>query len=470
MRFLGSNVPTPLFVLATTEILILAAITLLLHAWLLPEFSWISRIISSISMSAVCFASMFAMGVYESRRREGYVAMMLRTAVALFLIALVVISLIAAVIDRLAVMQSLIAYAMGLGFLWLAAWRALFSQLMPEKRFRKRVMVLGSGKRAHRIASRTRRQSDQKSFSLIGFAASPSGEEAGWVSDMGYSVFSTVGSSLLALCESLSVDELVVALDDSMARSSEWPFWVIDQLNACRLHGVLVIDAAEFIEREQNRLDLELLDPSQIALGPSFSMDARRVLLKRGFDLVAATLLLALLWPLMIVTALAVFLESGGRGTVLLRQERVGLRGQPFTQFKFRSMVENAEPTGPTWTRPNDARITRVGAIIRTTRLDEFPQLFNVLRGEMSFVGPRPERTVFVRQFEAQIPLYSARHLVKPGITGWAQLKYPYGASAKDAREKLQYDLYYLKRQSVLFDLIIMLQTVEVIVVGEGAR
>lgn len=236
------------------------------------------------------------------------------------------------------------------------------------------------------------------------------------------------------------------------------------------MSGIVVIEASEFIEREQRRLDIDLLSARQVALGPSFSMDARRVLIKRVFDIFAGVALLLMLWPLMLATALAIFLESKGGGSILLRQERVGLRGRTFVQLKFRSMVENAEPDGPTWTRPNDSRITRVGAFIRSTRLDEFPQLFNVLRGEMSFVGPRPERPIFVRQFEAEIPFYAARHLVKPGITGWAQLRYPYGASAKDAKEKLQYDLYYLKRQSVLFDLVIMLQTVEVILVGEGAR
>jgi sugar transferase (PEP-CTERM system associated) len=470
VRFLDSKLPTPLLILATGEFFILVANTLLLQTWLAPAAYGPVRIATPLLVSLFCFLSMFGMGVYESRRREGYVGMMLRTAVALFLIALIALTLLASLSAQLAAMQAVFVYSIGSSFLLLAGWRALFPLLVPETRFRKRILVFGSGDRALRIASRTRRESDQKRFLLIGFARDSAASDGDSVSRVGAATFDLGGTSLLALCHSLSVDELVVALDDSTMDTPDLRHSVIAQLSECRMSGIVVIEASEFIEREQRRLDIDLLSARQVALGPSFSMDARRVLIKRVFDIFAGVALLLMLWPLMLATALAIFLESKGGGSILLRQERVGLRGRTFVQLKFRSMVENAEPDGPTWTRPNDSRITRVGAFIRSTRLDEFPQLFNVLRGEMSFVGPRPERPIFVRQFEAEIPFYAARHLVKPGITGWAQLRYPYGASAKDAKEKLQYDLYYLKRQSVLFDLVIMLQTVEVILVGEGAR
>lgn len=470
VRFLDSKLPTPLLILASGEIFILIANTFVLQQWLVPSVSTSTRIATPLLVGLFCFLSMFGMGVYESRRREGYVGMMLRTAVALFLIALIAVTLLSPLSPQLALMHAVFVYSIGSSFVLLAAWRALFPLLVPEARFRKKILIFGSGDRALRIASRTRRGSDRKTFELLGFLKDLSAFNIDRVSGIGAKVFDLQGTDLVAFCRSLSADELVVALDEAAMEAPSSRRSVIDQLNACRMSGIVVIDAAEFIEREQRRLDLDLLNPAQIALGPSFSMDARRVLIKRVFDICVASLMLLVLWPLMLMTAFAIFLESKGQGSILLRQERVGLRGKPFVQLKFRSMVENAEPDGPTWTRPNDPRITRVGAFIRSTRLDEFPQLFNVVKGEMSFVGPRPERPVFVRQFEEEIPFYAARHLVKPGITGWAQLRFSYGASTKDAKEKLQYDLYYLKRQSIFFDLMIMLQTVEVILVGEGVR
>ena len=180
--------------------------------------------------------------------------------------------------------------------------------------------------------------------------------------------------------------------------------------------------------------------------------------------------MLLVTWPIMLVAALAVWLDGRFRDPILYRQERVGLNGESFEVMKFRSMRTDAEKHGAVWAQQNDPRVTRVGAIIRKTRIDELPQLFNVLRGDMSFVGPRPERPVFVESLAESIPFYRERHRVKPGITGWAQLCYPYGASTEDAKQKLQYDLYYLKNHSILLDLIILLQTVEVVLVGDGAR
>ena len=190
---------------------------------------------------------------------------------------------------------------------------------------------------------------------------------------------------------------------------------------------------------------------------------------KRAFDILASIALLALVWPIMLLTAIANVIDTGR--PILYRQTRVGLNGKPFNVLKFRSMVTDAEATqGAVWAEKDDPRITRVGAIIRKTRIDELPQLFNVLRGDMSFVGPRPERPEFVTDLSESITYYDHRHRVKPGITGWAQLCYPYGASVDDSKEKLQYDLYYLKNHSILLDMIILLQTVEVVLIGDGAR
>jgi len=192
--------------------------------------------------------------------------------------------------------------------------------------------------------------------------------------------------------------------------------------------------------------------------------------IKRVFDILAAFGLLFVLWPVMLLTAIAIRLFDGIRRPALYRQTRVGLNGTVFEVIKFRTMPKNAEDAGAVWADYKDKRATRLGRILRSTRIDELPQLFNVLRGEMSMVGPRPERPVFVEQLDPHLPYYSQRHRIKPGITGWAQLCYPYGASVEDAKEKLQYDLYYVKNHSILLDMIIWLKTVEVVLVGEGAR
>jgi exopolysaccharide biosynthesis polyprenyl glycosylphosphotransferase len=192
------------------------------------------------------------------------------------------------------------------------------------------------------------------------------------------------------------------------------------------------------------------------------------MLAKRLFDLILASLFLVVLWPFMLLTALAVKLESPG--AVLYHQVRVGLNGRSFRIYKFRSMRQDAEKNGAVWAQKNDARVTRVGAFIRNTRLDELPQLYNVFAGHMSFVGPRPERPEFVTDLAQQIPFYEMRHKVKPGLMGWAQLKYPYGASVEDAKNKLQYDLYYTKNHSFFMDMLIMIQTVEIILLGKGVH
>ena len=192
---------------------------------------------------------------------------------------------------------------------------------------------------------------------------------------------------------------------------------------------------------------------------------------KRIFDILASLALLALVWPILLITTLAIWIDSGFNGPILYRQCRVGLDGSPFDVLKFRSMYTDAEKSGEAvWASKDDPRITRVGNVIRKTRIDELPQLMNVLRGNMSFVGPRPERPEFVEELIEDITFYDHRHRVKPGITGWAQLCYPYGASVDDSKEKLQYDLYYLKNHSILLDMIILLQTVEVVLIGDGAR
>jgi exopolysaccharide biosynthesis polyprenyl glycosylphosphotransferase len=233
----------------------------------------------------------------------------------------------------------------------------------------------------------------------------------------------------------------------------------------------LVTELVEFFERESGRIKIDLANASWLVFSDGFYISPTRRAVKRIFDLVAASMLLLTTAPLMLLTALAVRMESDRGAPVLYRQERVGEYGRPFSVIKFRSMRTDAEGDGVArWASVNDNRVTLVGRCIRKARLDELPQLWNVLRGDMSIIGPRPERPQFVHDFNARIRFYSLRHSVKSGLSGWAQLRYPYGSSQEDAEEKLKFDLFYVKNQNFVFDLAILLQTVEVVLFGRGAR
>ena len=242
------------------------------------------------------------------------------------------------------------------------------------------------------------------------------------------------------------------------------------ELLECRLSGIDVLELPSFLERETGKVRLDVLNPSWIIFGEGFRASSWQHVLARGFDLLVSFSLLAVTLPVMGLAILAIKLEDGLGAPVFYRQKRVGRHGQVFDVLKLRSMSIDAEKNGAQYATTDDPRVTRVGSILRKARIDELPQLINVLKGEMSFVGPRPERPEFVCELEQRIPYYRERHTVKPGITGWAQLCYPYGSSEKDTIEKLQYDLYYVKNRSLHLDLAILVQPVAVVLWGKGAR
>jgi len=263
--------------------------------------------------------------------------------------------------------------------------------------------------------------------------------------------------------DDIGASEVVLALEE---RRNSLP---VKDLLRVKTRGLHVIDFSGFIERETGRVDLDTLNPSWLIFSDGFSSTQfLSSISKRIFDVVVSLLLLVLAFPVLVLFAILIKLESPG--PVFYRQTRVGLYGQHFDVVKLRSMRQDAEKDGPKWASENDPRVTRIGRIIRTVRIDEIPQAWSVLKGEMSFVGPRPERPQFVSQLENLLPYYAERHMVKPGITGWAQINYPYGASTEDARQKLEYDLYYAKNYSPFLDLLILLQTVRVVLWPDGAR
>lgn len=270
--------------------------------------------------------------------------------------------------------------------------------------------------------------------------------------------------SLSETAAHLGVDEIVVALTERRAGSMP-----LRQLLDCKLAGVKVYDLNTHFEKTLGQIRVDYLNAGWLIFGDGFNQGALRTFVKRVFDIVSASILLVVSTPVMLITALLIKAES--KGPVFYRQERVGLNGSTFLVTKFRSMRNDAEKDGrPQWAQANDSRVTRVGQFIRRVRIDELPQLFNVLKGEMSLVGPRPERPFFVQELTQQIPFYAVRHSVKPGVTGWAQVRYHYGATVEDSQEKLQYDLYYVKNHTLFLDLVVLMETVGVVLTGKGAR
>jgi sugar transferase (PEP-CTERM system associated) len=323
----------------------------------------------------------------------------------------------------------------------------------------RRVLIVGTGLEAQSVASDLRAAGSAQT-SIVGFY--PTGSEP-HAEARGLKLLPT-DVSIDEIARKMRVHEVIVAVREQ--RGGGVP---MDQLLACRLRGIPVLDLAAFYERSRGEVPADSLKASWLVYGHGFVQGPLRKAGKRALDILASSILVAIAAPIMLLTALAIRLES--RGPVIYRQERVGLGGRSFMCLKFRSMRTDAEKDGVArWATKNDSRVTRVGAFIRKTRIDELPQLLSVLKGEMSMVGPRPERPSFVGQLKEQIPFYELRHSVKPGVTGWAQVRYSYGASVEDARKKHQFDLYYVKNNSLFLDLLVLIETVSVVLFREGAH
>lgn len=324
--------------------------------------------------------------------------------------------------------------------------------------FKPRVLVIGTGSRVMKLAEYAQRSHNHEVVGYVSLQPSTHYVPSENVLSFG------PGESLLTIVEKYRINQIVIAVRDR--RGGGLP---VKELLQCRLLGVRVTEMPTFFEREYRQVSLESVNPSWMVFGEGFSGGNLRTIAKRLFDLVTSSVLLIVTLPVMLITALCIWLESGF--PVFYRQERVGQGGRIFSILKFRSMKLEAEKDGtPRWAAANDDRTTRVGRVIRKLRIDELPQIINILRGEMSFVGPRPERPFFVDKLAEQVPYYSLRHSVKPGLTGWAQVQCPYGASLDDSVEKLQYDLYYVKNHGIFLDLMIVFATVEVVLWGKGAR
>ena len=466
LRLFRHFVPVSVMLLASSDVLLItgAFYQLLSHSEAgTPIVLGVSSFSAQFSagLAAATVTAMVSVGLYGQQSFMDFRLLLSKIVIASILVLTLVSFSVTYWRDGLAQLTDFPNFPLKATLIWLVCvslTRGTFFVTLGRGLLKRRILILGNGIQATRIAKLVETgQNDH--FIPVSFMDVP-GETGRSRPDVRNSVADP--DALVELAYRLGVTEVVVAADDRRGLP-------VGQLLHCKLAGIRVTDFLDFWERETRTVDLDALKPSWFFYSDGFRCGPVDEFLKRAFDIVVSSSLLVFTLPLLAATAAAIKLES--RGSILYRQERVGLHGRVFTILKFRSMRVDAETDGrPRWAARGDPRITRVGAVIRKLRIDELPQILNVLRGDMSFVGPRPERPFFVAKLTEAIPYYAERHSVRPGITGWAQINFPYGASTEDARCKLTYDLYYVKNRGIFLDALILLQTARVILWNQGAR
>lgn len=415
----------------------------------------------AIGFTVIMFGTMTALGLFTRESQTGDLSYYMRF-LGSFVVGVLALFVVFYAVPAIQIGRGWLVLTMAFAFVGTAITRILFLRVVDTAALRRRLLVLGTGTRAARVSALFEQNPDLGTkYRLVGYFMPGNSSHHTHIApeqqvrDKG---------SLLGVTTKYGIDEIVVAVRDRRNSGVD-----MKELLECKLEGIQVTDISSFFERETGHVQLDSLNESWMVYSDGFQQTSARNTGKRVFDVAASLLLLLLTLPVTVLTALAIVIETGF--PVFYRQDRVGECGRVFPVLKFRSMRQDAEQGGkPQWATKNDSRVTQVGRVIRVLRIDELPQIINVLRGEMSFVGPRPERPYFVRELAAQIPYFMSRHTVKPGITGWAQIRYPYGSSVEDAVRKLQYDLYYAKNHSMFLDVIILFQTVQVVLFGKGAR
>ncbi len=460
IRFFRHYIPLSLLVLTLAEFLIFYLISDFIAARYGTPVSLVTT--PEAAYKPWLFAAVLTLlnstfGLYDWEWTQGLKSLLLRV-VGAFVIAGILLELGAQGLPVLFAQGAEFLAAMAMALSTSVLIRLLFMEAGKTDLFKKRILVLGTGSRAARIEEMVE-SGEARGLAIVGYLPLGSTHHfvpAERVLDSEDSLYETALKH--------GAEEIVVAIRER--RGGGLP---MADLLECKLRGLHILDLPGLFERQLGILPLDSVNAGWMIFSDGFTQGSGRDAVKRLFDLVVSGALLLVTLPIMLVVMLLIRVES--RGSVFYTQERVGQFGKPFTIFKFRSMFSDAEKDGlPVWARLNDDRTTRVGRFIRRTRIDELPQILNVFLGQMSFVGPRPERPYFVDELAAQIPYYHARHSVKPGITGWAQVRFPYGASVEDAMNKLQYDLYYVKNHSLFLDLMVLLQTAQVVVLGKGVR
>jgi sugar transferase (PEP-CTERM system associated) len=464
IRIFNHYIAKPMVYLITVEavVLILAIYAGVSIRFLEPDLIHAAPIESpgsrAIVFALLMLALMNAFGLYQREFTDGSGRVVMRLA-ASFLLGFGVMSLVFYLVPSLFLGRGAFGIALLVGFAGILLTRVIFSKWSDWGLMVPRILVIGTGSRALNLDELAAQGAGLDRKSIVGYLPVKGGQN---VIDSSRILHEQL--SVVELTEKYGVDEIVVAVRDRRGGVLPMP-----ELLQCKLRGVRVTDVSTFFERERGQVRLDSLNPSWLIFGEGFNNNALRDTVKRLFDLAASSALLIVTLPVMILAAICIRMDSPG--TVFYRQERVGQGGRIFRICKFRSMRVDAEEDGkPKWASTRDDRTTRVGRVIRALHIDELPQIFNVFKGEMSFVGPRPERPFFVERLASKIPYYNARHSLKPGITGWAQVRYAYGASLDDAVEKIQYDLYYVKNHSLFLDLMILIETIHVVLWRKGAR
>lgn len=451
------------FMLLFVEVLVLLAAAYLGVAVRMLEYEGATLQFDHLFTSAFAFAaaiifSMSAMGMYQLDFDEGLRHPFFMKLMPAFLMGFGILALVFYIAPELYLGRGTMLLVFVLAGCGIFLARMVFFKTSEAKLLQSRIMFLGGGPLAKECSELATRKSRYHKYDIAGFIPNPSEELCVPSNSL---LKMRDGDTLVSLARQNNVGEIVVSVQN---RRGGFP---IKELLDCKLQGIKVTDAATFFERETCQIRVDSLQPSWLVFGGGFDQSFVRTFMKRSFDLMCSILILLLTFPLMLAAALAVWLED--RGPIFYSQERVGKDGHTFRVHKFRSMRADAEKGGkPQWAAQNDPRVTRVGNFMRKTRIDELPQILNVFKGEMSFVGPRPERPYFVEQLIEVVPYYNVRHSVKPGITGWAQVRYGYGSSAEDALQKLQYDLYYVKNNSLFLDILILINTLKVVLFRSG--
>jgi sugar transferase (PEP-CTERM system associated) len=451
----------------------LIIIEFVLLAVALPSALYLNDLTSFISVSpindnylfiyALIFAlsnqlSSLALGLYNSKLRVNFRGVIRRLLMCVA-VAFFILTMINPLYGKHVLPIEILALASLVSFIVISSFRYFTFQVDFFGFNRRVILVLGSGERASIIEKRMRRDVDRQNFSVHGYVIMGGDSEEGIKKETRISL----ESSLVNYTLEHNIDEIVVANDD---RRNNLP---MDDLFACKIRGVEITEISDFIEREIGQIAVNLIHPSWVIYSNGFaSVNYLRNTLDWIFNAVMAVVLFIITWPVMLITIILMKLDEGLSAPVFYLQERVGADGEPFNIIKFRSMRLDAEKFGAQMASENDPRITKIGNYLRKYRIDELPQIYNVICGDMGFVGPRPERPEFVQNLIKNTPYYNERHNVKPGLTGWAQLNYPYGATEADSLEKLKYDLYYIKHRSFLLDLLILIRTVEIVLFGKG--
>ena len=456
IRLFNVYYPTRTLVLLLCEALLVGGSFLFATAYLLGPDTYIvlfyeNGLIKILSFTVLTLLLSYYFDLYQPQRISGgweiYFRLLLVLSVLCFVLAGVVL-----VYPDIYIGPHVLTVGIAMLVLVLSAWRRAYEWIISLSAFRERVYVLGDGERAQVLIEtlRTRRDAGMQVVDGEG-----KGEFSGDLEKF--------EADLRAFCEPKPrIDRVIVAMENRRGRMP------VRELLDLRLRGVVIEDASFTMERLLGRLPLDGLNPSALIFTHGFNVKASQQIVRRLVSVLVSFTGLMICLPFIPFIMLAVRLSSPG--PIFFKQTRVGLRGREFSVIKFRTMAQDAEAGGAKWATKNDPRITKLGNFMRKTRLDEIPQLWNVLRGEMGFVGPRPERPEFVRWLETEIPFYDLRHIIRPGITGWAQVRYRYGASLEETKRKLEFDLYYVKHLSIGLDLLIMFETIKTIILRRGAQ